>query len=113
MVLRNSVVPARRPAVFLAGDLRGAAFCGLASPGSGSVGTVVSFGQVAGALGGAIFQPIAGEILQRARENHTQSGFVPLFVYSGCAYLVALLLLRTLAPGLKRESDQEIGRAHV
>jgi MFS transporter, ACS family, hexuronate transporter len=33
---------------------------------------------------------------------HTQSGFVPLFIYSGCAYLIALVLLRTLAPGLKR-----------
>jgi MFS transporter, ACS family, hexuronate transporter len=66
------------------------------------VGTVVSFGQVAGALGGALFQPIAGDILQRAREMHTQSGFVPLFIYSGCAYLVALVLLRTIAPGLRR-----------
>jgi ACS family hexuronate transporter-like MFS transporter len=66
------------------------------------VGTVVSFGQVAGALGGAIFQPIAGNVLQRAQEMHTQSGFVPLFIYSGCAYLIALFLLRTLAPGLKR-----------
>jgi len=66
------------------------------------VGTVVSFGQVAGALGGAIFQQIAGDVLQRARELHTQSGFVPLFIYSGCAYLIALVLLRTLAPGLKR-----------
>jgi ACS family hexuronate transporter-like MFS transporter len=66
------------------------------------VGTVVSFGQVAGALGGAIFQPIAGDVLQHARELHTQSGFVPLFIYSGCAYLIALVLLRTLAPGLKR-----------
>jgi ACS family hexuronate transporter-like MFS transporter len=66
------------------------------------VGTVVSFGQVAGALGGAIFQPIAGDILQRARDQHTNSGFVPLFIYSGCAYLLALLLLRTLAPGLRR-----------
>ncbi|UWZ82876.1 MFS transporter [Occallatibacter riparius] len=60
------------------------------------VGTVVSFGQVAGALGGAIFQPIAGNILQLTHS------YVPLFLYSGCAYLVALLLLRTLAPGLKR-----------
>jgi MFS transporter, ACS family, hexuronate transporter len=70
------------------------------------VGTVVSFGQVAGALGGAIFQPIAGDVLQRAREMHTQSGFVPLFIYSGCAYLIALVLLRTLAPGLKRAELQ-------
>jgi ACS family hexuronate transporter-like MFS transporter len=60
------------------------------------VGTVVSFGQVAGALGGAIFQPAAGHILQLTHS------FVPLFVYSAFAYLLALLLLRTLAPGLQR-----------
>jgi ACS family hexuronate transporter-like MFS transporter len=60
------------------------------------VGTVVSFGQVAGALGGAIFQPIAGHILQLT------GSYVPLFLYSGFAYVVALLLLRTLAPGLRR-----------
>ncbi|SRR6266568_907649 len=60
------------------------------------VGTVVSFGQVGGALGGAIFALVAGHILQ-----FTHS-YVPLFLYSGSAYLVALLLLRTLAPGLKR-----------
>ena len=60
------------------------------------VGTVVSFGQVGGALGGAIFAAVAGNILQ-----FTHS-YVPLFLYSGFAYLVALLLLRTLAPGLKR-----------
>jgi ACS family hexuronate transporter-like MFS transporter len=65
------------------------------------VGTVVSFGQVAGALGGAIFQWIAGDILQRARDLHNESGFVPLFLFSGCAYLIALVLLRTIAPGLK------------
>ena len=60
------------------------------------VGTVVSFGQVAGALGGAVFQPVAGHVLQLT------GSYVPLFLYSGCAYLVALLVLRTLAPGLKR-----------
>jgi ACS family hexuronate transporter-like MFS transporter len=60
------------------------------------VGTVVSFGQVAGALGGAIFQPVAGHILQLT------NSFVPLFMYSASAYLIALVLLRTLAPGLKR-----------
>lgn len=60
------------------------------------VATVVSFGQVAGALGGAIFQPVCGHILQLTHS------YVPLFVYSGCAYLIALLLLRILAPGLRR-----------
>lgn len=59
------------------------------------VGTVVSFGQVAGALGGAIFQPVAGNILQLTHS------YVPLFMYSACAYLLALALLRALAPGLK------------
>lgn len=63
---------------------------------SEQVGTVVSFGQVAGATGGAIFQPVAGHILQLTHS------FVPLFLFSGFAYLAALLLLRTLAPGLKR-----------
>jgi ACS family hexuronate transporter-like MFS transporter len=60
------------------------------------VGTVVSFGQVAGALGGAIFQPVAGHILQLTHS------FVPLFFYSASAYLIALVLIRTLAPGLER-----------
>ena len=60
------------------------------------VGTVVSFGQVGGAVGGAIFALVAGHILQ-----FTHS-YVSLFVFSGSAYLIALALLRVLAPGLKR-----------
>lgn len=60
------------------------------------VGTVVSFGQVGGALGGAIFAQVAGHILQFT------GSYVLLFIYCGFAYLLALLLLRTLAPGLKR-----------
>ncbi len=59
------------------------------------VGTVVSFGQVAGAVGGAIFQPVAGHILELTHS------FVPLFLYSGFAYLLALALLRILARGLQ------------
>ncbi|MGA2085018.1 MAG: MFS transporter [Terracidiphilus sp.] len=64
------------------------------------VGTLVSFGQVAAALGLAIFAPIAGHILQ-----FTHS-YAPLFLYSASAYLVALMVLRTLAPGLKRAMAQ-------
>ncbi len=60
------------------------------------VGTVVSFGQVGGALGGAIFAAIAGHILQFSHS------YIPLFLYSSSAYLLALLLLRLFAPGLKR-----------
>ena len=60
------------------------------------VGTVVSFGQVGGALGGAIFALVAGNILQLTHS------YVPLFLFSGSAYLIALLLVRILAPGLER-----------
>jgi MFS transporter, ACS family, hexuronate transporter len=60
------------------------------------VGTVVSFGQVGGALGGAIFAQVAGHILQFT------GSYSPLFVFCGFAYLLALAVLRTLAPGLKR-----------
>jgi ACS family hexuronate transporter-like MFS transporter len=60
------------------------------------VGTVVSFGTLAGAGGGVIFSMITGNILQITHS------YVPLFVYSASAYLLGLLLLRTLAPGLKR-----------
>jgi ACS family hexuronate transporter-like MFS transporter len=65
------------------------------------VGTVVSFGQVAGAIGGAIFQPVAGHILQLTHS------FVPLFLYSAFAYLVALALLRVLARGLQSALPEE------
>jgi ACS family hexuronate transporter-like MFS transporter len=60
------------------------------------VGTVVSFGQVAGALGGAILGVVAGHILELTHS------YVPLFLYAAFAYLAALALLRMLAPGLKR-----------
>ena len=60
------------------------------------VGTVVSFGQVGGAVGGAIFALAAGHILQ-----FTHS-YVSLFIFSSSAYLIALALMRILAPGLRR-----------
>ena len=60
------------------------------------VGTVVSFGQVAGAAGGAIFAALTGHIIEITHS------YAPLFLYAAFAYLAALLLLRALAPGLKR-----------
>lgn len=59
------------------------------------VATVVSFGQVSGALGGAIFQPVVGHILQWTHS------FVPLFLYSSVAYLAALGVVCVLAPRLR------------
>jgi ACS family hexuronate transporter-like MFS transporter len=64
------------------------------------VGTVVGFGTLAGAAGGAIFAMLTGNILQITHS------YVPLFLYSSSAYLVALVVLRTLAPGLKRAMAQ-------
>jgi len=64
------------------------------------VGTVVSFGTLAGAAGGAIFAMATGNILQITHS------YVPLFMYAAFAYLIALLLLRTLAPGLKRAMQE-------
>ena len=64
------------------------------------VGTVVSFGTLAGAAGGAIFAMVTGNILQITHS------YVPLFFYFASAYLVALVVLRTLAPGLKRAMPQ-------
>jgi len=61
-----------------------------------TVGTVVSFGQVGGALGGSVIAMFAGHILQLL---HT---YVPLFVYSAGAYLLALGVVLLMAPGLKR-----------
>lgn len=64
------------------------------------VGTVVSFGTLAGAAGGALFAILTGNILQITHS------YVPLFLYSASAYLVALVVLRTMAPGLKRAMEQ-------
>ena len=60
------------------------------------VGTVVSFGQVGGAVGGAILAQVAGHVLQLT------GSYVPLFVFCGFAYLIAWGVLNLLAPGLER-----------
>jgi MFS transporter, ACS family, hexuronate transporter len=61
-----------------------------------AVGAVVGIGGMAGSAGGAILSFFAGHILQW---THSYS---ILFAISASAYLVALLVLCVLAPGLKR-----------
>ncbi|MGA7575593.1 MAG: MFS transporter [Terriglobales bacterium] len=61
-----------------------------------AVGAVVGIGGMAGSVGGAIFAFLAGHVLQR-----TQS-YTVLFGIAASAYLLALLILCLLAPGLKR-----------
>ena len=61
-----------------------------------AVGSVTGIGGMAGAVGGALMVNYAGYILQL---THSYSS---LFAIAASAYLVALLILVTLAPGLRR-----------
>jgi ACS family hexuronate transporter-like MFS transporter len=61
-----------------------------------AVGSVTGIGGMAGAVGGALMVNYAGYILQLTHSYAT------LFAIAASAYLVALLILVSLAPGLKR-----------
>lgn len=61
-----------------------------------AVGSVVGIGGMGGAIGGAIFASVAGNVLER-----TGSNYVPLFFVAGFAYLFALLVIHLLAPRLE------------
>jgi len=61
-----------------------------------AVGSVVGIGGMAGAIGGVIFSISAGKILQLTHS------YVVLFGISASAYLTSMLILRALAPNLRR-----------
>ncbi len=61
-----------------------------------AVGAVVGIGGMAGSVGGALLAFFTGHILER---THSYS---ILFVLASSAYLLALLIMRLLAPGLKK-----------
>jgi len=61
-----------------------------------AVGTVVGIGGMAGAVGGVIFSVSAGKILQLTHS------YAVLFAISASAYLISMVILRTLAPNLRR-----------
>jgi ACS family hexuronate transporter-like MFS transporter len=60
-----------------------------------AVGSVVGFGGTGGAIGGALLQVSAGYIVQLS------GSYVPLFIFGGMAYLLALLTIHHLAPALE------------
>ncbi len=64
-----------------------------------AVGTVVGIGGMAGSIGGVLFSLSAGWVLQ------LMHSYAPLFAVSASAYLVALLVLRTMAPGFRKIED--------
>jgi ACS family hexuronate transporter-like MFS transporter len=61
-----------------------------------AVGSVTGIGGMAGAAGGALLINYAGYILQLTHSYAT------LFAIAASVYLIAMLILVTLAPGLRR-----------
>ena len=61
-----------------------------------AVASVVGIGGMAGSAGAVLFSLSTGWVLQL---THT---YTPLFVFAASAYLLGLLLLRIIAPGLQR-----------
>jgi ACS family hexuronate transporter-like MFS transporter len=59
-----------------------------------SVASVMDIGGGAGAIGGMIMARYVGQILE------TVGTYVPVFVWAGGAYLVALLIVHLLLPRL-------------
>jgi ACS family hexuronate transporter-like MFS transporter len=60
------------------------------------VGSVTSIGLLTGAIGGALFMQLAGHVLQ------FWHSYSLLFIIAASVYLLSLLILVLLAPGLKR-----------
>jgi ACS family hexuronate transporter-like MFS transporter len=61
-----------------------------------AVGSVVGIGGLAGSIGSALFAFYAGHVLQLTHS------YASLFAISASAYLIALVALHLLAPGLKK-----------
>ena len=60
----------------------------------GTVGSVVGFASMVGAIGGMLIAKIVGYTLERT------GSYVPVFIMAGSAYLVALAFVHLLAPRL-------------
>jgi len=58
-----------------------------------AVGSVVGIGGMAGAIGGGIMQLVAGRIADYS--------YLPLFIFAGTAYLLALIIIDRLSPQLR------------
>jgi ACS family hexuronate transporter-like MFS transporter len=61
-----------------------------------SVGAVVGVGGMAGSVGAVLFSLITGWVLQ------SYHSYTPLFSIAAASYLLGLLFLRIIAPGLQR-----------
>jgi ACS family hexuronate transporter-like MFS transporter len=61
-----------------------------------SVGAVVGIGGMAGSVGSVLFSLSTGWVLQ------SQHSYAPLFSVAAASYLVGMLFLLILAPGLRK-----------
>ena len=64
-----------------------------------AVASVVGIGSFGGAIGGALIATFTGFLLQATHS------YVPIFLIAGSAYLVALLIIQSLCPGLQPLSE--------
>jgi MFS transporter, ACS family, aldohexuronate transporter len=62
-----------------------------------AVGSVTGIGGMAGSVGGLLIATFAGYVLQISRNNYAS-----LFAIAASAYLIALVVIVTLAPGLRK-----------
>jgi ACS family hexuronate transporter-like MFS transporter len=72
-----------------------------------SVASVMGIGGAAGAVGGMIMARYVGEVLERV------GSYVPVFIWAGSAYLVALLIVHILLPRLDAAPLDDEGIASV
>jgi len=71
-----------------------------------AVGSVTGIGGMAGAVGGALFASFTGNVLAYFEKvGHIKAGYTVLFAIAGSAYLLAWILMKLIAPKLKRVED--------
>jgi ACS family hexuronate transporter-like MFS transporter len=61
-----------------------------------AVGSVTGIGGMAGAVGGALMMVYAGDIVQLT------GSYTSLFEFCACIYLISMVIMILIAPGLKR-----------
>jgi ACS family hexuronate transporter-like MFS transporter len=62
-----------------------------------AVGSVIGIGGAMGAAGGVLMQIVTGKVVQYI---HT---YLPLFLFSGIAYVAALIIIQAVTPNLAAE----------
>jgi MFS transporter, ACS family, hexuronate transporter len=77
-----------------------------------AVSSVTGIGGMAGSVGGIIFQPLVGWILDYfSRRNHLTLGYNLIFSICGVSYLIAWLFMHFFAPKMTRVQLDEGGGA--